>query len=69
MFVERDTQKQILIGSGGAGIRELGSAARSKIEAFTGERVYLDLWIKVLARWRKRKAALKRLGHAPPDGR
>lgn len=69
VYVERDTQKQILIGSGGSGIRELGKAARAKVEAFTGERVYLDLWIKVLSRWRKREAALKRLGHAPPDRR
>jgi GTP-binding protein Era len=52
IFLERDTQKQILIGQGGSGIRSLGRAAREKIEAFTGERVYLDLWVKVLARWR-----------------
>jgi GTP-binding protein Era len=69
IYVERETQKQIVIGSGGSGIRELGKAARAKIEAFTGSRVYLDLWIKVLSRWRKREAALKRLGHAPPQGR
>ena len=69
VYVERGTQKQIVIGQGGAGIRALGKAARAKIEAFTGERVYLDLWVKVLARWRKREAALKRLGHAPPGGR
>jgi GTP-binding protein Era len=69
IFLERDTQKQILIGEGGSGIRDLGKAARQKIEAFTGERVYLDLWVKVLTRWRKREAALKRLGHAPPRRR
>lgn len=66
VYVERETQKRILIGENGTGVRELGRAARRKIEAFTGQRVYLDLWIKVLARWRKREAALKRLGHTPP---
>ncbi|MEN8374406.1 MAG: GTPase Era [Gemmatimonadota bacterium] len=69
IYVERETQKQILIGAKGAGIRDLGTAARRKIQAFVGERVYLDLWTKVLPRWRKRETALNRLGHAPPGQR
>jgi GTPase len=66
IHVERPTQKQILIGRGGAAIKELGSAARAKIEAFVGAPIYLDLWIKVLPRWRKHAPTLRRLGFPVP---
>jgi GTP-binding protein Era len=66
LYVERESQKGIIIGKGGAGIRELGSAARSKIEEFAGARVYLDLWVKVLPRWRKDPVELGRLGFPIP---
>ena len=48
LHVERDSQKRILIGAGGQRIRDIGRAAREKIEAFVGTPMYLDLWVKVL---------------------
>ena len=53
LYVERESQKRILIGAGGQRIRDIGSAARAKVEAFVGAPVYLDLWVKVLPNWRK----------------
>lgn len=67
IFVERSSQKGILVGQGGAGIRELGKQARHKIEEFVGAPVYLDLWVKVLPRWRKDATALRRLGFTVPS--
>lgn len=69
VFVERPTQKGILIGRGGSAIKELGRLARAKIEEFVGVPVYLDLWVKVIPRWRRDPLALSRLGFkVPPDG-
>lgn len=67
LYVERASQKAIVIGRSGASIRELGTAARRKVEDFVGERVYLDLWVKVLPRWRKDPLELRRLGFPIPD--
>jgi GTP-binding protein Era len=66
LYVERPTQKAIIIGSGGAAIRQLGQASRQKIEEFVGAPVYLDLWVKVLARWRRDPVALQRFGFQIP---
>jgi GTPase len=66
IFVERASQKGILIGAKGAGIRDLGKLAREKIEAFIGDRVYLDLWVKVLPKWRKDERSLRNLGYSLP---
>jgi GTPase len=66
VYVERESQKPIVIGRGGAGIRELGQRSREKIEAFLGQRVYLDLWLKVLPNWRGRVDTLKYLGYRLP---
>lgn len=63
IYVERESQKRIIIGAKGARIREVGQASRKKIEAFVGESVYLDLWIKVLPNWRKSTSALVRFGY------
>jgi GTP-binding protein Era len=65
--VERPSQKGIVIGKGGRAIKRLGKRAREKIEAFTGSRVYLDLWVKPLPGWRKKAASLKRLGYRVPE--
>lgn len=65
IYVERDTQKAIIIGSKGAQIRSLGEAARKKIENLVQEKVYLDLWVKVLANWRKNPGSLSRFGYQP----
>jgi len=66
LYVERPTQKAIVIGSGGAAIRRLGQASREKIEEFVGAPVYLDLWVKVLPRWRRDPVALQRFGFQIP---
>ena len=62
LFVERDSQKGMVIGKGGQTIKALGTHARARLEALTGSPVYLDLWVKVLPRWRKSAAALARFG-------
>ena len=67
LFVERASQKGILIGKGGRAIRELGAASRQKIETFLGRRVYLDLWVKPLAGWRRKRQHLRRLGFRVPE--
>lgn len=67
VYVERESQKGILLGRGGAGIRALGQASRAKIERFLGARVYLDLWVKVLPGWRKKRSTLRSLGFALPE--
>lgn len=64
LYVERDSQKGIVIGEGGRTIKTLGSAARAKIETLLGQRVFLDLHVKVLPKWRRHEPSLKRLGYA-----
>lgn len=66
IHVERKSQKGIVIGKRGVAIRELGTAARAKIEHFLGRGVYLDLWVKPLESWRKSRAHLGRLGFRLP---
>jgi GTP-binding protein Era len=63
LHVERDSQKQILIGAKGQRIRSIGQAARAKVEALVEQQVYLDLWVKVLPNWRKNAHALARFGY------
>ena len=65
LYVERESQKRILIGAKGARIREIGQAARAKVEALVGAPVYLDLWVKVLPNWRRNERALRRFGYHP----
>jgi len=69
IYVERDSQKAIIIGSKGAQIRSIGEAARKKIEVFVGTKVYLDLWVKVLANWRKNPGSLSRFGYQLATGK
>lgn len=61
VFVERDSQKGILIGRGGRMLRRIGTAARREIERMTGDQVYLDLWVKVSKGWRKKEEEVRRL--------
>jgi GTPase len=68
IYVERDSQKAIIIGSKGAQIRKIGESARKKIETFTGQKIYLDLWVKVLANWRKNPGSLSRFGYQLATG-
>ena len=67
LYVERESQKRILIGAKGARIRAIGQSARGKIEALVGQPVYLDLWVKVLANWRKNARAMQRFGYRIPE--
>ncbi len=62
LYVERESQKGMVIGKHGATIKRLGAHARTKIEDLLGEHVYLDLWTKVLPKWRTRPKALRSLG-------
>ena len=62
ILVETQSQKQILVGKGGAMVREIGTRARPEIEALLGRRVYLELVVKVRPRWRRDEATLERLG-------
>ena len=66
IYVERDSQKAIILGRGGAGIKKLGQRSREKIEAFTGSPVYLDLWVKALPGWRRKVESLRYLGYPVP---
>jgi GTPase len=69
IYVERESQKAIIIGGKGARIRTIGESARKKIETFVGEKVYLDLWVKVLANWRKNPGSLSRFGYHLATGK
>jgi GTP-binding protein Era len=62
MYVERPSQKAIVIGAKGARLKEVGSRARQQIEALLGTKVYLDLRIKVAKDWQRDPKQLRRLG-------
>ena len=63
IFVERDSQKGILIGKGGAMLKKVGTEARKDIEKFFDKRVYLELYVKVEPNWRNRENKLKAFGY------
>ena len=63
IYVERESQKGILIGKKGSALREVGEAARRDIETFLGRKIFLELHVKVRERWRASDAWLKRLGY------
>ncbi len=67
LYVERESQKRIVIGAGGARIKEIGTAARAKIEPLVGKRIFLDLWVKELHNWRRNANALSRFGYRLPE--
>lgn len=62
LYVERDSQKGIVIGKGGARLREVGTAARTQIEKLLGTKVYLELRVKVAKNWQRDPKQLGRLG-------
>ncbi len=63
IFVEKESQKGIIIGEGGQMIKKIGITARREIEAMSGRKIYLELRVKVLKNWRNNPAYLKRLGY------
>ncbi len=63
IYVERDSQKGILIGKGGSKLKKVGMEARKDIEAFFGKKVYLELFVKVEANWRNRENKLRAFGY------
>jgi GTP-binding protein Era len=62
LYVERPSQKAIVIGSKGARLKDVGSRARQQIEALLGTRVYLDLHVKIAKDWQRNPKQLRRLG-------
>jgi len=65
LFVERESQKGIVIGEGGKTVRKIGSVARKEIEAMSSRKVYLNLRVKVLKDWRNNEHYLRRFGYTP----
>lgn len=63
IYVERDSQKGIIIGKGGSMLKRVGTEARKDIEAFFGKRVYLELFVKVESNWRNRENKLRAFGY------
>jgi GTP-binding protein Era len=62
IYVERDSQKAILIGKKGQSLKQIGASVRPRIEEFINHPVYLELWVKVREKWQKDKKFLKELG-------
>ena len=67
VFVERDSQRGILIGQSGRMLKEIGKQAREEAEALLGSRLYLDLWVKVKKDWRDREDLLRQMGYRPEE--
>jgi GTP-binding protein Era len=67
LFVERESQKAMVIGRGGRTIKAIGAHARARLETLLGTPVYLDSWVKALPRWRRTPAALARFGFPATD--
>ncbi len=62
IYVERDSQKGILIGAHGGMLKQIGQAARVEIEKLVGHQIYLELWVKVWTKWRENEGSLRELG-------
>ena len=65
MFVERESQKGIVVGKGGLMIKKIGTSARKAIESMSGRKVFLDLRVKVKKNWRSDPAFLNQMGYTP----
>ena len=63
IYVERDSQKGIIIGKNGKLLKDIGMEARKDIEELLGEKIYLGLWVKVKDEWRRKKPFLKEMGY------
>ena len=63
VYVERDSQKGIIIGRGGSKLKRVGMDARRDIETFFGKKVFLEIYVKVEADWRNRENKLRSFGY------
>ena len=63
IYIERDSQKGIIIGKNGEMLKKIGSEARTDIEKLLEKEIYLNLWVKVKEKWRKKKPFLKEMGY------
>ena len=63
VYVERNSQKRIVIGKNGSVLKEVGQAARQEIENLLGSSVFLDIWVKIKADWRNKASALREFGY------
>ena len=63
IYVERDTQKGIIIGKGGSSLKKTGTEARKEMEKFFGKKVFLELFVKVRKDWRNNDRMLKGFGY------
>lgn len=63
IWVEKDSQKAIVIGKGGSMLKKIGTLARESIEKYTGEKVFLEMWVKVKKGWADDEKLLKQLGY------
>jgi GTP-binding protein Era len=66
IIVERDSQKGIVIGEQGKMLKKIGQQARPEIENLVGTKVFLELWVKVRPKWRKKEDELRWLGYSKP---
>lgn len=67
IYVERESQKGIVIGAGGQVLKEVGRLARQEIETMVGNRVYLELWVKVRKDWRNKAGSLRSFGYSDKE--
>lgn len=68
IYVERDSQKGIIIGDKGSMLKKIGTEARADIEKLLDREIFLNLWVKVKEKWRKKKPFLKEMGYALENG-
>ncbi len=68
IYVEKESQKPIIIGKGGRMLKEIGTQARQELEMLFGKKVYLELWVKVKEDWREKLGFLQELGLSLPKG-
>jgi len=64
IYVERESQKGIVIGKGGAALKKVGTLARQEAEEFFQRRIFLELFVKVAPEWRNKENAIKRFGYS-----
>ena len=68
LFVEKESQKGIVIGQAGSMLKKIGTHARQSIEAMTGRKIFLELRVKVNKNWRNNASVLRQMGYAVETG-